>query len=104
MPYGVKAVANYLYALAESQGKQIDPMQMQKLVYFAHGWCLALKDAPLITERIEAWRYGPVVRELYGAFRDAGSGPITHPAYETIFRDKKISFYAPSLEAEDDDG
>lgn len=104
MPYGAKAVANYFLGLADKDRKELDPMKIQKLVYFAHGWCLALKDAPLITERIEAWRYGPVVRELYGAFRDAGSGPITHPAYEVLVRDLKMTFHAPSIDDQEDDG
>jgi uncharacterized phage-associated protein len=104
MPYGAKAIANYFLQLADSSDRKIDAMKMQKLVYFAHGWCLALKDSPLITERIEAWRYGPVVRELYGAFRDAGSGPITHPAYEAVFENGKIGFYISTIDEEDEDG
>jgi uncharacterized phage-associated protein len=103
MPYGAKAIANYFLQLADGNDRNIDAMKMQKLVYFAQGWCLALKDSPLITERIEAWRYGPVVRELYGAFRDAGSGPITHPAYEAIFKNGKIGFYIPNIDEEDED-
>ena len=103
MPYEAKAIANYFLDLARKDGKDLDPMKIQKLVYFAHGWCLALKDVPLITERIEAWRYGPVVRELYGAFRDAGSGPITHPAYEVRFGGGKLSFCAPTIDGQEDD-
>lgn len=104
MPYSAKAVANYFLQQADNNDGKIDAMKMQKLVYFAHGWCLALKDSPLITERIEAWRYGPVVRELYSAFRDAGSGPITHPAYEAVLKDGKIGFYIPDINEEDEDG
>jgi uncharacterized phage-associated protein len=103
MPYSAKAIANYLLQLANSSGRKLDAMKMQKLVYFAHGWCLALKDSPLITERIEAWRYGPVVRELYSAFRDAGSGPITHPAYEAVIRSGEVGFYVPNIDEEGED-
>jgi uncharacterized phage-associated protein len=104
MPYEAKATANYLLDLAKAQGKQIDPMQMQKLTYFAHGWCLGLENAPLVTERIEAWRYGPVIRELYSAFRDVGSRAITHPAYDVLFRDDEFVFNAPSIDDEEEDG
>lgn len=103
MPYEAKAVANYFFELAKSAAKDIDPMKMQKLAYFAHGWGLALKDAPLISERIEAWRYGPVIRELYSAFRDSGSGPITHPAYDALFRGTKFVFHAPSIDEQEED-
>ncbi|MGA2608025.1 MAG: type II toxin-antitoxin system antitoxin SocA domain-containing protein [Terriglobia bacterium] len=104
MPYGAKSVANYFLDLAKKDSKNLDPMKIQKLVYFGHGWCLALKDAPLITERIEAWKYGPVIRELYNAFRDAGSGPITHPAFEVQFVGGKMIFRAPSISDQEDDG
>jgi uncharacterized phage-associated protein len=104
MPYDAKAVANYLLDLASRQNRQIDPMQMQKLVYFAHGWCLALRDIPLVVQRIEAWRYGPVIRELYTAFRDAGSDPITHPAYDVVLRDRQLSLRPRTFDTEEEDG
>ena len=79
-PYDARAVANYFLELSRRDGKSLDQMKVQKLVFLAHGWYLALTGKPLITERIEAWRFGPVVRSLYAAFREAGSGPITRPA------------------------
>lgn len=52
-------------------------MQVQKLVYLAHGWHLALADGnPLIKERVCAWRYGPVIEELYCEFAGFGREPI----------------------------
>lgn len=44
-------------------------MQALKLVYMAHGWCLAVHGRPLIDHRIEAWSYGPVIPETYYSFR-----------------------------------
>ncbi|HEX5482760.1 MAG TPA: type II toxin-antitoxin system antitoxin SocA domain-containing protein [Terriglobia bacterium] len=98
MAYSAKAIANYFLDAATEKDAPLDPMKIQKLVYFAHGWCLALKNAPLINERIEAWRYGPVIRSLYNTFRDAGSGPITHPAYDARMIDHRLTIYAPSIE------
>lgn len=89
-PYDAKAVANYFLELAERDGKTLDPMKIQKLVYLAHGWHLAIAGKPLVTERIEAWPYGPVVRSLYSAFQDAGSGPITTPAREAQFANGQV--------------
>ena len=40
-------------------------MKLLKLVYIAHGWNLGLSGRPLIRESAEAWRYGPVIPELY---------------------------------------
>jgi uncharacterized phage-associated protein len=76
MPYPAKAVANYFLDLAEEAGKGLDPMKIQKLVYFAHGWHLALTGAPLLEEQIEAWQYGPVVPTLYHGFKQWGGGAI----------------------------
>jgi uncharacterized phage-associated protein len=73
IPYNAKAIA-------KGQGQSLTPMKIQKLVYFGHGWHLAIKDAPLIFEQVEAWSYGPVIPSLYQAFRQYGNQPIETPA------------------------
>lgn len=35
-------------------------------------------DKPLIKEDVEAWKYGPVIRSVYNAFRKYRANPITH--------------------------
>jgi uncharacterized phage-associated protein len=76
MPYDPKAIANYFLTVAADHGQALTPMKIQKLVYFANGWHLALKDAPLINEQVEAWRFGPVIPSLYRAFGRFGDRPI----------------------------
>jgi len=80
MPFSSKAVANYFLELAEAEGKTLDPMKIQKLVYFAHGWHLAITGKPLVDERPEAWTYGPVFPTLYQSFKHYGAGPISQRA------------------------
>jgi len=76
-PYSALAVANYFLDLAKAKGIGLDPMKLQKLIYFAHGWHLALYDgAPLIDEQIQAWDYGPVVSSVYHEFKKFGARPI----------------------------
>jgi uncharacterized phage-associated protein len=89
-PYSATVVANYFLELAKRDGRALDPMKIQKLVFLAHGWYLTLTGKPLITERIEAWQFGPVIRSLYSAFRDAGSGPINHPACQVQFVGQRL--------------
>ena len=55
-------------------------MAIQKLVYFAHGWMLAVYGRPLISQGIAAWDYGPVINDLYQEFKHFGNLSITEPA------------------------
>lgn len=80
MPYSAKAIANYFLNRANAAGQEITPMKMQKLVYIAHGWHLAIHGEPLIDEPVEAWRYGPVIPSLFQAFRKYGASPIAEHA------------------------
>jgi len=98
MPYDSKAIANYFLDLAERDGKKLDPMQIQKLVYFAHGWNLALNGVPLIEDTVEAWRYGPVIPTLYHSFKQFGSGPITSKAKTLMLEGNDLYFATPSIE------
>lgn len=75
--YRATSIANGFLSLAEQSGKQLTQIEIQKLVYFAHGWNLCLFDSPLIGEQFEAWKYGPVARGLHAVAKNYGSDPIT---------------------------
>ena len=47
-------------------------MSLLKYVYFAHGLTLGRTDNPLICHTVEAWKYGPVVPEIYRKFSRQG--------------------------------
>jgi uncharacterized phage-associated protein len=98
MPYDSIAIANYLIEAAKAQGEALTPMKVQKLVYFAHGWNLAIHDQPLLNERIEAWKYGPVVPELYRELKEYGSKPIPGPVHVMRFVGTKVSVSVPKIE------
>lgn len=74
--YDPKLIADVFLELGERDGERLTPMKVQKLVYFAHGWTLALTGRPLIDEQVEAWRFGPVVPSLYHALKHYGSEAI----------------------------
>ena len=76
MPYPPATIANKFLELAAAEGKQLTPMQIQKLVYFAHGWHLGFGRGPLCSESPQAWLYGPVFPSLYQAVKAWGGGPI----------------------------
>lgn len=88
MAYDARAVANFFLELAKRDNVPVSPMKLQKILYFAHGWFLALTGKPLLEERIEAWSYGPVIPDIYLEFKRFGNDPVTAPA-TPFARDKE---------------
>jgi uncharacterized phage-associated protein len=106
MPFTADAIANFFLDHAEGSHRALTQIQVQKLVFYSHGWYLALDDdgRPLIGEPIEVWKFGPVFRSLYREFRDFGNQPIKGRAKEFKLdrTDGKLNFsvYEPSVEEE----
>ena len=71
------AVANEIILLAKAAGNPPTQMKLQKLMFFAHGWHLALADTPLIDKQFQAWKYGPVIPSVYHEFKKFGVLGIT---------------------------
>jgi len=67
-------VAKYFIQLAQSEDEpdQLSHLRLQKLLYYAQGWSLALRKKPLFDDRIEAWAHGPVVPSVYPSFAAYG--------------------------------
>jgi len=73
-------VANYFLKRQEPDvGDFMSNLKLQKLVYYAQGFHLAILDTPLFSERIEAWEHGPVCVDLYHHYKGLGSTPIPIP-------------------------
>jgi len=70
-------VANYFIKKALAEGKELTTLKIIKLVHIAHGWYLGFTGEQLISEAVEAWKYGPVVPSLYHTFKRYGSNTIT---------------------------
>ena len=77
-------VANRFLELAKADNNPLTPMQLLKLVYMAHGWMLGVHSRPLISDRVEAWQYGPVIPALYREIRKYKSNPVAD-RIRTIF-------------------
>ena len=71
-------VAKYFLSLCndEESGDLISNLKIQKLVYYAQGFSLAINNKPLFKEKIQAWTHGPVVPQLYNKYKDYGSGAL----------------------------
>ncbi|MCY4223200.1 MAG: DUF4065 domain-containing protein [Bacteroidetes bacterium] len=62
--------------IASHSGRNLTPMQLIKLSYIAHGWTLGISGEPLFNDTVEAWRYGPVVPDIYHRYKEFGHSPI----------------------------
>jgi uncharacterized phage-associated protein len=60
-------------------------MKLQKLVFFADGWQVGFSGVPLVNERPQVWRYGPVFKSLYNALTGYGNTPIKTPVVVNPF-------------------
>ena len=76
--HDARAVANWLIEKAKKGGNPLTPLQVIKLVYFAHGWTLAFFGRPLFRQPVEAWPYGPVIADVYHALKQYHADPIDH--------------------------
>jgi uncharacterized phage-associated protein len=71
-------VARYLVRLAafDDEPDFLTNLRLQKLLYYAQAWSLAMRGKPLFDDRIEAWARGPVVPRVFDRFADLGHRPI----------------------------
>lgn len=72
----VRAIANLVLARADELRLPVTNMALNKIVYFVHCDHLIEKEAPLVRAKIEAWKHGPVFREVYHQFKRWDDNPI----------------------------
>lgn len=77
--YDPVSVANKMLQVARLKSISLSNLQLQKLVYLAHGYLLGWKGRPLLNQPVEAWTYGPVVSSVYDEFKAWRDGKIAVP-------------------------
>lgn len=79
-------VARYFITLNDNECKDeksdLSKLKIQKLLYYAQGYYLALYNKPLFDEKILAWQHGPVVKEVYQGLKPLNSNDNSIPANE----------------------
>ena len=73
-------IANFFLEKGKEENVEITAMKLQKIVYIAYGWTLALLNTKLFDEPIEAWQHGPVIPSLFHEFKHFGKHNITEKA------------------------
>tara|TARA_B100000609_G_C17093596_1_gene370647 strand:- start:338 stop:820 length:483 start_codon:yes stop_codon:yes gene_type:complete len=74
-PQPVSAIRVANEFIRQSNGK-LSNLQLQKLVYIAHGLYLAQHNNPLIYDEVQAWDFGPVFPPLYHEAKKFGRGRV----------------------------
>jgi uncharacterized phage-associated protein len=69
-------IAKAFVSFAKSENKGVDTMKLLKLTYIAHGYYLGFFGKPLFESQVEAWKYGPVIPELYHVIKRFGTGNV----------------------------
>jgi uncharacterized phage-associated protein len=82
-PYDPRGVANLLLDIIEQKGRRATQIDLQKLLYFAHGLFLIRSGVGLVGGYFEAWQHGPVHPTVYHVFKKARAHPITFRAERT---------------------
>lgn len=92
-------LASYLHG-SISPIAPVETLKLQKLLYYCNAWSLALRDRPIFTDQIQAWKHGPVVASLYHLHRTEsvieewpyGDGSLL-PYDDQILADQIIELY-----------
>ena len=80
--YTAITIADAILRLAKKRGLSLTPMQVNKISYIAHGWAFPILGKGLFNDRIEAWKYGPVIPTIYHATKAYGRRPVPHDRIE----------------------
>jgi uncharacterized phage-associated protein len=71
-----KDAGHFIIGFCREHGDSISNLKLQKLLYYAQAWSLAILDKPLFNDEIEAWVHGPVVPSVWREFRPWSWQPI----------------------------
>lgn len=74
-------ICRYIINACHEQGYSVSNLKLQKLLYFAQGYSLAIVDKPLFNEEFEAWDFGPVVPVAYRNYKIFGANCIPKIQY-----------------------
>ncbi len=101
------SVANYFIDLAIRDGKPIHLLGLVKRVYIAHGFALALLGHGLLNPRfdkIEAWKYGPVIPSVYHSFKQYRAKEIIEKTVVMEWDEENMRpiFETPNLKDKDE--
>jgi uncharacterized phage-associated protein len=69
----IYSACDYIIWTVRRSGATLCVLKLQKLLYYAQAWHLALQGEPLFQGKFQAWTQGPVNREIYDRLARSGS-------------------------------
>jgi uncharacterized phage-associated protein len=69
-------VADFLLSRSRDAGEILTNLKLQKLLYYAQAWFMALYDRELFSEDFQAWAHGPVLPSQYHRFKNYAWQPL----------------------------
>jgi uncharacterized phage-associated protein len=80
-------VANWFTcSLDREAGDSITHLKLQKLLYYAQAWSLALNGIALFEDDFEAWAHIPVLPKVYQEYKDYGLNDLPSSGFENKFK------------------
>lgn len=79
MTHSALKVSKYFLSIPdEDSGELVSNLKLQKLLYYAQGYAVAMNgaDAPLFNDKIYAWKHGPVVKSVYNHYARYANGAL----------------------------
>lgn len=101
MCYSAKAVANFFIRKSLEDHKPLTHLQLQKMVFFAHAVYFKEYHKPLIADPVFAWKYGPVIQDLYLELKDYGDSPITKSISGISLDGEEVLISTPEINKKD---
>ena len=86
--YPALTIAKWFIAWAEAEQEELSNLKLQKLLYYAQGYHLCERGAPLFSDQIQAWSHCPVVPQVYHQFKSSGNSSIELPPDDSFTWDE----------------
>lgn len=93
--YRAMDIARYIIERCSETNSAVSNLKLQKILYFVQAEFLVVKEQPCFAEEIQAWDFGPVVPDVYYAYRMYGGANIPCLGKSGVFliissQDKKL--------------
>ena len=103
--YSASTIANYFIERCTAEHVTgMTQMKIQKLVYLAQGFSLALFNADILGgEDVAAWKHGPVIPSLYHSLKSYGNSVVNELITETYEEFDGGGAVIPKIDSGDDE-